>query len=173
MIITISGNAGSGKDTIGNLLGEKLGLRVIRGTMKTFTQEKGIDILEFDKEIAKDETGFWDKKLDSWQKEEVRRVGDCILVSMLGAYNIPKADLKIWLGGREEVRALRIAKRDRRHVDQALAYLQERDRISRERVKRVYKIDFWNPKFYDLRIDTSNLTPEQIVAKIIKKLNES
>lgn len=173
MIITISGNAGSGKDTIGSLLGEKLGLKVLKGTMKTFAREKGIDILEFEREIAKDETGYWDKELDAWQKEEVKKTGDCILVSMLGAYNIPEADLKVWLGGREKVRALRIAKRDKADKNQALGYLQERDRVFRERMKRVYKIDFWDPKFYDLCIDTSDLTPEEIVDKIIKKLNES
>lgn len=172
MVITISGNAGSGKDTIGDLLGKKLGLKVIKATMKTFAREKGIDILEFDKEIVK-EAEYWDRKLDEWQKKKVKEVGDCILVSMLGAYNIPQADLKVWLGGKEKVRAERIAKRDETPKEKALRYLKERDEVTRQRWKTLYKIDFWEPKFYDLRIDTSNLTPEEIVAKIIKKLNES
>lgn len=172
MVITISGNAGSGKDTIAELLAKKLKLKLIRGTMKSFAQEKGIDILDFEKKFAEN-SDDWDRKLDDWQKESVKKAKDCILVSMLAAYNIPSADLKVWLDAKERVRAKRIGKRDKIPSNEALFYLKERDRVTRERWKTLYKIDFWDPKFYDLRIDTSELTPEEIVKRIVRRLNES
>lgn len=169
MIITISGNAGSGKDTIAELLAKKLKLKLIRGTLRVFSREKGIDIMDFEREYTKN-SDYWDKKLDEWQKEEVKKTGNCVLVSMLGAYHVSQADLKIWLYAKDKIRAQRIARRDDIPRKEALAYLRERDEFFREKTKRIYAIDFWAPKFYDLRIDTSDLTPEEIVAKIIKKV---
>lgn len=172
MIITISGNAGSGKNTVAELLARKLKLKLIKGTLRVFSKEKGIDILDFEKNYTSD-SDYWDKKLDEWQKSEVKKTGDCILVSMLGAINIQGADLKAWLYAKDKIRAQRIARRDDIPRKEALAYLRERDEFFRKKTKRIYGVDFWNPKFYDLRIDTSDLTPEEIVAKIIKKLDES
>ena len=170
MITTISGNAASGKDTVAELLAKRLKIKLIRASLRVFAVEKGIDILDFEKTFTSD-SDYWDKKLDEWQKEEVKKAGECILVSYLGAYHIPGADLKIWLYADEQVRSQRIAQRDGIAKEKALAYLQERDEFFREKTKRIYGIDFWSPKLYDLRIDTSHLTPKEITAKMIERLN--
>lgn len=171
MIITISGNAASGKDTVAELLAKKLKLKLIRGTLRVFAKEKGMDILDFEKTFTSD-SDYWDKKLDQWQKEAVKKAGDCILVSYLGGYHIDWADLKVWLYADDRVRAQRTAKRDKLPIKKARVYLKERDEFFRQKTKRIYGVDFWNPKYYHLRIDTSHLTPEEIVDKIIKKVNE-
>lgn len=171
MVITISGTAGSGKDTVAGLLAKKLNFKLIKGSLRVFSKQKGIDILDFEKNFTSD-SDYWDKKLDEWQKEEVKKSGDCVLASMLAAYNIPWADLKVWLYAQDEIRAQRIAQRDGNSKKKAFSYLRERDQFFRKKTKRIYGIDFWDPKFYDLRIDTSELTPEEIVAKIIEEINK-
>jgi len=171
MIITISGKAAAGKDTIANLLAPKLKLKLIRGTLRVFAQQKGMDILDFEKTFTSD-SDYWDKKLDEWQKKEVQKAGSCILVSYLAALNVPQADLKVWLDAQEEIRAQRLAKRDGLSLKKALPYLRERDVFFREKTKRIYGIDFWDSKLYDLIIDTSYLTPEAIIARIIRKIRE-
>lgn len=171
MIITISGNAGSGKDTVADLLAQKTGLKLIKSSLRIFAKEKDIDIMDFERDYTSD-SDYWDRKIDEWQKEEVKKAGDCILASMLAALNIPQADLKVWLDADDEVRAERVCNRDGHDSQKVLDYLQERDQFFRQKTKRIYGIDFWHPKYYDLRIDTSHLTPKAIVDKIIKKLNE-
>lgn len=175
MIITVSGPAGVGKDTIADLLTLRLKIPLIRGSLRVFAKQKKLDILDFEKKFTSD-SDYWDKKLDQWQKQEVAKAGSCILVSMLGAINIPGADLKVWLDGEEKVRAQRLGQRDGLSAKKALIYLRERDRFFREKTQRIYGVDFWQPKFYDLSIDTSDLTPQEIIDRIseqIKMMNQA
>lgn len=171
MIITISGNAGSGKDTAGDLLGKKLNLPVIKATMKTFAKERGMDVLEFEKKIkeAGDSPEF-DYKLDSWQKEKVKETGDCVLVSMMAAYNFPNADLKVWLHAPENVRAERMSNRDGVSKKKALGYVRARDLVFRKRIKKIYGFDWWAATYYDLVINTEKWLPDQVVEIITTAL---
>lgn len=172
MIITISGKPGSGKDTIGNLLGKKLGLKVIKASLKKDAKKKGMDILDFEKKYAI-KFKEYDIKLDAWQKKKVEKDGEnCVLISMLSAYNIPHADLKIWLNCPLRERARRISKRDKIPLKRALEYVKERDMVFKNRIRKLYKIDFWDSKFYDLSIDTSKNNPKEVIGTILKRLKE-
>jgi cytidylate kinase len=168
MIVAISGSAGSGKDTTGDLLGKKLGLRVVKSTLKTYAKEKGLDILDFEKKYAA-ESSKWDRKLDAWQRDEVRK-GNLILVSQLSAYNAPDADIRVWLSAPEEVRAERLAKRDKIPHAKALAYIESRDREFRNRIKGLYGIDAWDPNMYDLVINTAKWKPAEVVKIIMEAI---
>ncbi|MCD6403529.1 MAG: cytidylate kinase family protein [Candidatus Aenigmarchaeota archaeon] len=172
--ITISGKACAGKDTTSNILGKKLekyGFKVIKATLKTFAKEKGLDILEFEK-IYAENSEEWDRKLDEWQREVVKKYKNCILVSMLAAYNVPDAELKVFLTASEAERAKRAMKRDGIPKEKALEYIRERDRVFRKRIRRIYGIDPWDPKLYDVIIDNTNMTPEETVEKIMFELKE-
>ncbi len=169
MIITISGTTASGKDTTAELLSKKLGIKLIRATMKDFAKDLGIDILEFEKTMAS-KSDEWDKKLDEWQKNLPKKYKDFILVSRMGALNIPQADLKIFIDASIDERAKRIAERDNIDSSKAKEYLIARDEEFRQRIKRIYGVDPYDMKHYDVKIDTTNMTPEEVVEAIIKEL---
>lgn len=170
VVIAISGTAGSGKDTVGRLLAKRLKLRTIKSTMKSYAKGKGIDVLEFEKKYAMNSSKY-DKEMDAWQKEQVRK-GNCVLVSMLSALNASKADLKVFLHCSEDVRADRVARRDGIPKSKALKYVRDRDNTFRNRVKRLYHVDFWNPYLYDLRIDTGKYNPQRCVDIIVRELEK-
>jgi len=169
VVITISGKYGTGKDTIGELLSKRIDFKLIKATMRRFAKERGLDILEFEKLYTKN-SDEWDRKLDEWQRNVVKKEENSILVSHLSAYVVPDADLKIFLTASDEIRFERISKRDKIDSRKVEEYVRERESVFRKRVKRVYGIDYWSPKWYDLIVDTSNLSPEQIVDIIIEKL---
>lgn len=168
MIIAVSGNAGSGKDTTGDLLGKKLGLRVVKATLKSYAREKKLDILDFEEALKSDR---YDRELDAWQREEVAK-GDCVLVSMLSAYNAPKADLRVWLHAPLETRAGRIAKRDNVPIAKAIEYVSGRDRTFRARIKKIYGFDWWSQDLYDLAINTGRWQSEDVANIIINSLKK-
>jgi cytidylate kinase len=168
VIVAISGNTGSGKDTAADLLAQRLGIRAVKGTLKTYAKEKGLDILEFERTVAAN-SDEWDKKLDEWQRSEVAK-GDCVLVSRLAAFNAPGADLKVWLHAPEKVRAQRIAIRDSISERKSLAYVRSRDRTFRKRARKLYKFDPWDQRHYDLAINTAKWAPEEIVRIMLTAL---
>lgn len=168
MIIAISGNAGSGKDTTGDRVGKKLGLRVVKATLKTYAREKKLDILDFEEALKSDK---YDRELDAWQRDEVAK-GDCVLVSMLSAYNAPHADLRVWLHAPLETRAERIAKRDRIPVAKAIEYVAGRDRTFRARIKKIYGFDWWSQDLYDLAINTGKWQSDGVADIIINSLRK-
>lgn len=168
MIITISGNAGSGKDTTGDLVGKKLGLRVVKATLKTYAAREKLDILGFEKAGNVEK---YDRELDAWQREEAKR-GGCVLVSMLSAYNAPHADIRVWLHAPLDVRAGRIAKRDSIPLAKARKYVAERDGTFRKRIKKLYGFDWWGQDLYDLAINTGKWQSEEVANIIISAIKK-
>ncbi|MCK4883823.1 MAG: cytidylate kinase family protein [Candidatus Diapherotrites archaeon] len=166
MIITISGNACSGKDSTADIVSEKTNLKLLKSTMKTVAKEKGFDdVLEFEKQYASN-SDEWDKMLDDWQKKETSK-GNCVLVSMLSGVNVPNADLKVFLHASVEERARRVNKRDNVPIEESIEYIKNRDTITRKRLNEIYGVDFWEFSHYDLIINTQKWSAEKVSEIII------
>jgi len=171
VVVTIAGQPAAGKDTIGEALIKRLdGFVLIKGTMREFAKRFGLDVLDFEKEFAEKED--WDRKLDEWQRNEVKKYKNVVLVSWLSAINVPNADLKVFLKASFDERVRRIAKRDGLSLKKAKKYLKERDIVARERIKKKYGVDIWDKKHYDLIIDTTDKSVEEIVDTIIDEMKK-
>jgi len=170
--ITISGAPGVGTTTVSLLLKEKLNLPYIYAgeIFRREAEKRGMSLLEFSKYC--EENPEVDKKLDEYQKEILEK-GNIILEGRLAGWiahinKIPA--FKVLLKADINTRIERILKREGGDRDRKLKETLERERSEAKRYREFYGIDINDESIYDLVIDTSDKTPEEIVDIIIEKL---
>jgi len=149
--VAISGKSGCGNSSVSRLVAQRLSLRFINYTFRSLAQEHGMSFEEFSKRAEVDTA--YDLALDRKQKEMAAE-GDCVLGSRLAIWLLPNANLKVYLTASLPVRAQRIARREGKSVEQAMAETVGRDRLDRARYLALYGIDNDQYDFADLVIDT-------------------
>ena len=175
MLITIWWKAWSGKWTVSKLLAKELWYEIISiwDMKRKLAAEMWINIIEFNKmwdnpENAKE----FDLKYEEYQ-QNLNLSDNIILDSRLGFYAQPKA-FKILLDVDEEVAWERIFKAERdtdKHASKkhAIDEVKERNSNDEARYKKLYNIDLWNPNNYNLVIDTSERSPEEVLDIIVNE----
>lgn len=173
MLITIWWKAGSGKGTVSKLLANELGYKIISvwDMKRKLAADMWINIIEFNKmwdnpENAKE----FDLKYEEYQ-QSLKLSDNIILDSRLGFYAQPKA-FKILLDVDEEIAWERIFKAERdtdkqASKEHAIAEVKERNSNDEARYQKLYNVDLWNPNNYNLVIDTSERTPEEVLQIIL------
>ncbi|MBW2991937.1 cytidylate kinase family protein [Candidatus Woesearchaeota archaeon] len=174
MIITICGDNGSGKNTVGLILSEKLGMKLycIGDIRREMAKKRGITLEEYNKLGETDSST--DLEVDSFQHDLGMKEDNFIIIGRTSFHFIPNSK-KIYLAVNPETGAERIFK-DEKHretepykdLDEAKKKLEERRQSDIRRYRKYYDIDVYDRSHYDLVIDTSDLTPEQVAEKIIK-----
>jgi predicted cytidylate kinase len=173
VVITISGTPGSGKSTIANLLHEKFGIRYIySGMIFRETAEKyKMSLEDFGKFCEKNSDV--DKELDKRQVEILKQ-GDVILEGRLSGWlaHQNKIDaFKIFIDADLETRVSRIVNRENGDIKKREKEIIERERSENARYKKFYNIDLNDKNIYDLVINSSEKTPDEIVKIIIEKID--
>lgn len=171
MIITISGVPGAGKTTVGRLLAKTLGYEFlsIGEIRREIARKKGMDVYKLNEIGEKEE--WTDKEVDNYTAELGKTRDNLIIESRLAYHFIPHS-VKIFLDVNLKTGAKRIFESQRKDekyksVEEAVKRLKERMESDRKRYKKYYGIDFPEKTKFDLVIDTTNLTPEEVVKKIL------
>lgn len=171
MRITISGPPGSGKTTVCNMLGSRLGMEVVVSgfIFRQMAKECTMSLSDFGKMCEADPQA--DLKLDERMVQIAREKEDVILEGRLTAYmlarnNIPA--LKVFMDADIRERAKRVAEREGGTPEQREREILEREACEAKRYLTYYNIDICDKSIYDLVIDTTHLTPEE-VAKWIEQ----
>ena len=173
MLITIGWKAWSGKGTVSKLLAKELWYEIVSiwDMKRKLASEMWINIIEFNKMWDDPEkSAEFDLKYEEYQ-QNLKLSDDIILDSRLGFYAQPHA-FKILLDVDEEIAWERIFKAERdtdKHATKKHAINEVKDRNSsdEERYKKLYDVDLWNPNNYNLVIDTSERTPEEVLQIIL------
>jgi len=172
--ITLFGLAGCGTSTVAKLFSEKYDFTFMSGgnLFRDMAKKHNLDLYEFSKLCQTDKK--YDIALDKKQREFGESNEYFIFESRMGWHFIPDS-IKVKLICDEDIRINRICEREN------LANFEEikEKTINREKSEKKRYFDYYNIKNYenddnfDLIIDSTKLTPEQISEKIYDFINEN
>ena len=169
MLVTLSGLPGSGTSTVARLVAAELGLDHLDGgtVFRTVAAEQGVSLAEYAAMAEHDEN--IDRALDDRLTDRAR-AGDVLLESRLSGWLATRAGLDgltVWIRCDEVERARRVGGRDGHDVDAALDHNRQREASERARYLGYYEIDLTDLSIYDLVLDSTDVGPSELVARIV------
>jgi cytidylate kinase len=174
MIISVSGLHGTGKSTIAKLMAERLGI-LYYSTGQAFrdlANEKNMSLEEYTNYVENHPD--IDKDLDN-KVVNMAKKGNIIIDSQLSGYILKSiADFRIHLTCPLKLRVKRMSERDQTSFEEKLKETSLREKSELERFKKLYNIDLSDKnlinEFFDLVINTENLSIEEVLDKILSEL---
>lgn len=160
--ITISGRVASGATTLSHHLTESIGWQLINGgeMYRLYAKEQRIPLEKTT--LSSDD---YHLKLDAFIKDKLRTQSHLIIESWLSGFDAQGiADVfKIFVICPEDaVRVDRLVNREGMTVEQAKHHLKTREEENLKKWEKLYRTrDIWNPKLYDLVIDTYTNGPTE------------
>lgn len=168
MLITVSGLPGSGTTTAAARVAKVLGLDMLPGgeVFRAMASEHGMSLGEFGAYAAAQPTV--DLELDRRLAARAH-AGDIVIESRLAGWILRNEGLTgtaVYITCDDEVRARRVAGREGKTVEQALAENSEREKVEHDRYLAFYGIDLHDTTIYDLVLDSGRLQPAQVADRI-------
>lgn len=168
--ISLAGDLGSGKSTVGKLLTQKYGLEIVSiGQIhRQMASERGMDVTEFN--VYMETHPEIDKELDDKLKEYENKDGKFLFDSRMAFHFVPSS-FSVYMATDALVAAKRIFEATRldetySSVEDAAKKLTERRNSEALRYKKFYGVDITDMKNYNYVIDTGSLSPEEVFEKI-------
>lgn len=182
MIISLCGDAGSGKSTIAKKLAEHLGWPnyYIGEIRRLKAKSLGMTLAEYNKIGEKNPNT--DLEVDRFQ-EKLGKEQDNFIIQGRTSWHFIPSSIKIYLQVDERVGAERILNdlkiNNQRNedgkletVEDVLASQKRRVDSDKLRYQQYYGIDAYDRKNFDLVIDTTNLTEEEVFDRLCQYLKQ-
>ena len=186
MIITISGTPGSGKSTAAEMLAKKLKAEriYVGGIRRELAREKGMTLQELNVYAATHpETDVDVDKIAATKARELEKKGAIVIVEGRTQFHFLPESIKIFMKVKPEEGAKRIwkdlqnkAAQEKRNEGNISSFeamkkrIYEREEEDAARYKKYYTLDHRDESQYDYIIDTTHLTPDETVKRIISFL---
>lgn len=171
-IISLGGELASGKGTVSKILMERLNFGIYKNGdyFRQLAKEMGMDVTSFN--IYVKEHPEIDRQIENSAAEYAKEHENFIIDARLGWYAVPQS-FKVYLKVNIDVAAERAFYDEARKssekfnsVEEQKQDMQKRYQLENERYWELYGVRKEDESNYDLVIDTTNLTPEQVANKI-------
>lgn len=178
MFITITGELGSGKSTVAKLLVQEHGFTYYStgSIQREIAKEKGITTLELNQLMTNDINNEYDKMIDDKTIEISReKVGQNLVFDSRMAWHFVEQSFKVYVVVDNYVAANRVitAGRGREEqyssVEEAAKSLQKRKQLEDQRFAEMYAVNTTDFSNYDLIIDSSSVSPEELMGIVLEK----
>ena len=173
-IISITGDIASGKGAVSKILSEKLNYSIYKNGefFRSLAKEHNMTVKEFN--IYCESHPDIDFMIENSAKEYSLNHDDFIIDARLGWYAVPDS-FKVYLKVDIEESARRLLADSTRgkvehytSFEEAVNEISERFRLENERYYKLYKVHKEDISNYDIVIDTTHISPEE-VAKIVEE----
>lgn len=165
--ITISGKICTGKTTLLKDLQKKLNWPIFM-TGKLFREYVANSKLSLEK--VEEQNEILTKKIDFQVRDLINKPGNLIVdgwMSGIMADKLPNV-LKVLLICKDDIRYQRFSNREGISFDEAKKRVEERQSNWLNKLSKIYKRnDFVDPKNYDLIVDTSSISSQEVLEKVI------
>lgn len=178
MFITITGELGSGKTTIGKILNQEYGFEFYStgSIQREIAKEKGITTLELNQQMSNDVNNRYDKMIDDKTIEISRKnLGKDIVFDSRMAWHFVEESFKVYVTVDSYMAANRVIKADRgaeehyQSIDEAAKSLLKRKRLEDSRFAEIYSVNTTDFANYDLIIDSTSGLPDELAKFILEK----
>lgn len=181
MVISFSGAPGSGKSTAAKALAQKLGWPryYIGGILRDIAAQTGMTLAEITK---RGETDFSvDREIDEYQADLGKKEDNFVIEGRTSWYFIARS-VKIYLDvdldeGVKRIHNELLKENNRnegyglKSVEDVKATVLKRIESDKKRYGQYYGFDVYDPKNYEMCIDTTKLTRQQTFNRILKFVN--
>ncbi len=174
-VISICGELASGKGAVSEILMEKLGFTVYRNGdyFRMLGKQMGMDVTTFN--IYVEGHPEIDRQIEYSATEYAKTHDNFVIDARLGWYAVPQS-FKVYLKVDIDEAVKRAFYDTKRKSSESFNTLEEqkedmqkRYRLENERYYKLYNVRKEDESNYDIVIDTTNMTPEEVADLIIKE----
>ncbi len=168
VIVTVGGLPGAGKTTVAQKVSKSLSLKHVNigEIFRGLAESRAMTLEEFGAYARRNPEV--DTSIDA-KALEVAKGGKVLLEGRLTGPMLQRNGVEafqVWLDAPLKVRAERIASRDGLSFASAVAATQAREKVEWDRYFEIYGIDLRETDSYDLVVDTSDKTPEEVAVVV-------
>lgn len=172
-IVTISGKVATGTSTLSKNLTHVLGWKYVNLGEIQREYDRANQIAE-NKQGAASRPDHHERAMDNMTKKMLQDENNIIYEAWLAGFIAQQIAgvLKVLvICTHDDVRIDRVVNRDNITIAEAKQFIKQREEENVKKWQKLYgPYDFWDPKYYDLVIDTYSSGPMETLGKVLDKL---